>query len=407
MSKFDKAFLESGYSKLPKKTLKFLKEKSTSYRYSFQEIRQLLDMAIDFHMWNEGGFEEFWEDLDKKSSFEKIKKIWLSKKNSPRSYHLSANNYEPNRVSQISLEQNSLGLGWCPVASTKTRCCNLLTLDAVQSCGYDCSYCAVQSFYHEGKVIFDKNFSKNLKKIKLDPDKIYHIGTGQSSDSLMWGNKEGILDALFDFAKANPNVILELKTKSDNISYMLENDIPPNVISTWSLNPQVVIDNEEHKTVNLAKRIKAAKKIANEGRLVGFHFHPMVLHEKWRENYLNIANTLLGEFNPKSVAMISFGALTFTKNVVKKLRRRALKSKILQMPLEGIGGKFSYTLEQKEEMFGFLYEAFKPWYEDVFFYLCMEDESLWTKVFGHEYRDNLEFEEAMLGAYMKKIGSLK
>lgn len=407
MSKFDKAFLESGYNKLSKKTLEFLKEKSTSYRYSFQEIRQLLDMAIDFHMWNEGGFEEFWEDLDKKSSFEKIKKIWLSKKNSPRNYLLSVNNYEPNRVSQISLEQSSLGLGWCPVASTKTRCCNLLTLDAVQSCGYDCSYCAVQSFYHEGKVVFDKNFSKNLKKIKLDSNKIYHIGTGQSSDSLMWGNKEGILDALFDFAKANPNVILELKTKSDNVSYMLENDIPPNVISTWSLNPQVVIDNEEHKTVNLAKRIKAAKKIADKGRLVGFHFHPMVLHEGWKENYLNIASTLLDEFNPKSVAMISFGALTFTKNVVRKLRRRALKSKILQMPLEGIGGKFSYTLEQKEEMFGFLYEAFKPWHEDVFFYLCMEDESLWTKVFGHEYRDNLEFEEAMLEAYMKKIGSLK
>ena len=407
MSKFDKAFLESGYSKLPKKTLEFLKEKSTSYRYSFQEIKQLLDMSIDFHMWSEGEFEEFWEDLDKKSSFENIKKVWLSKKNLPRNYHSSANNYEPNRVSQISLEQSSLGLGWCPVASTKTRCCNLLTLDAVQSCGYDCSYCAVQSFYHEGKVVFDKNFSKNLKKIKLDSNKIYHIGTGQSSDSLMWGNKEGILDALFDFAKANPNVILELKTKSDNVSYMLENDIPPNVISTWSLNPQIVIDNEEHKTVNLAKRIKAAKKIADKGRLVGFHFHPMVLHEGWKKNYLNIASTLLDEFNPKSVAMISFGALTFTKNVVRKLRRRALKSKILQMPLEGIGGKFSYTLEQKEEMFGFLYEAFKPWYEDVFFYLCMEDESLWTKVFGHEYRDNLEFEEAMLGAYMKKIGSLK
>ena len=168
MSKFDKAFLESGYNKLSKKTLEFLKEKSTSYRYSFQEIRQLLDMAIDFHMWNEGGFEEFWEDLDKKSSFEKIKKIWLSKKNSPRNYLLSVNNYEPNKVTQISLEQSSLGLGWCPVASTKTRCCNLLTLDAVQSCGYDCSYCAVQSFYHEGKVVFDKNFSKNLKKIKLD-----------------------------------------------------------------------------------------------------------------------------------------------------------------------------------------------------------------------------------------------
>ena len=58
-----------------------------------------------------------------------------------------------------------------------------------------------------------------LRKLKLDPNKSYHIGTGQSSDSLMWGNKEGVLDALFEFARLNSNVILEFKTKSNNIRY--------------------------------------------------------------------------------------------------------------------------------------------------------------------------------------------
>ena len=127
-----------------------------------------------------------------------------------------------------------MALGKCPVASAKTRCCNLLTLDAVESCGFDCSYCSIQSFYNENKIGFDKGFANKLKNLKLNPNKYYHIGTGQSSDSLMWGNRHGILDALFEFARENPNVLLEFKTKSDNISYLIENEVPRNILCTWS-----------------------------------------------------------------------------------------------------------------------------------------------------------------------------
>ncbi len=86
-------------------------------------------------------------------------------------------------------------------------------MDAVENCGFDCSYCSIQSFYHDNQVIFDTGFADKLAQLELDPEKTYHIGTGQSSDSLMWGNNYKLLDALIRFADANPNVILELKTK--------------------------------------------------------------------------------------------------------------------------------------------------------------------------------------------------
>lgn len=54
-------------------------------------------------------------------------------------------------------------------------------------------------------------------------------------------------------------------------------------------------------------------------------------------------------------------------------------------------------------MFSTLYQAFKPWHKDVFFYLCMEDESLWQKVFGHEYPNNEAFEKAMLTPIDEKL----
>ena len=137
------------------------------------------------------------------------------------------------------------------MASPRTRCCNLLTLDAVEGCGFDCSYCSVRYFYDDETIGIDENFSQKLKSIEIDPLRSYHIGTGQSSDSLMWGNKGDVLDAVLDFAEEHPNVILELKTKSDNVSHLLSRDVPHNVITTWSLNTAVIIENEEHYTASL------------------------------------------------------------------------------------------------------------------------------------------------------------
>ena len=64
----------------------------------------------------------------------------------------------------------------------------------------------------------EKNLKDKLAALELDPNKNYHIGSGQSSDSLALGNKNGILDAQFEFASNNPNIILEFKTKSKNVT---------------------------------------------------------------------------------------------------------------------------------------------------------------------------------------------
>jgi spore photoproduct lyase len=222
----------------------------------------------------------------------------------------------------------------------------------------------------------------------------------------MWGNRDGILDALFDFAKKYPNVILEFKTKSSNISHFLENDVPKNIIVTWSLNTQTIIDNEEHLTASLDERIGAARKLADKGVLVGFHFHPIVVYENYLEEYGKIYERLVSEFTTDEVVLISMGTLTFIKPVIKKLRERELKSKILQMPFEDINGKKSYSIETKKEMFKHLYDSFKPWHNKVYFYMCMEAHSLWMDVFGYEYSSNYQMEDMMKMSYMSKINNL-
>ena len=406
--KFTKNILNTNFKNLSTNNKIFMKDISFKYQFTFQELKQLIDFAIDFNMWNEADITKVFKTdyVNRKNAFAHIRDIWNDLKNTSNSYKsFSKDLYKDDlrKFSFTSYKSDKISLGACPVASRNTRCCNLITLDAVQSCGFDCSYCSIQSFYNEDKIAFDVNFKQNLENLHLDPNETYHIGTGQSSDSLMWGNKNGILEALFAFAKKNKNIILEFKTKSKNIKYFLENDVPSNIICTWSLNTPTIIKNEEHLTASLEERINAAKQLSLKGVLVGFHFHPIVKYENYLNEYAKVYETLISTFKPCDVVLISFGTLTFIKPVISKIRSRSFKSKILQMPFVDANKKQSYSLSVKKEMFKHAYDSFKAWHNDVYFYLCMEDQSLWKEVFGYEYTSNNQMEDMMKMSYLNKI----
>ena len=128
-------------------------------------------------------------------------------------------------------------------------------------------------------------------------------------------------------------------------------------------------------------------------------------YENYLEEYAKVYQTLQNTFTSKEVVLISLGTLTFIKPVIKKLRQRELKTKILQMPFETINGKQSYSLDVKKEMFKHAYDNFKQWHGKVYFYLCMEDHTLWKDIFGYEYSSNNQFEDFMLNNYMDKINT--
>ncbi len=407
--KFNDSIKNTVFSKLPTTEQNFIKEKAYLLNFSFQEIKQIVDIARDLRMWDEKNIIDiFPEHEQKKIALARLKKVYEELRSKPNSYkNFKLQNIPQEQKYTFKVEsKDGLGLGLCPVASEKTRCCNLLTLDAIESCGFDCSYCSIQSFYNQNTITYDSTFANKLKKLKLDKNKTYHIGTGQASDSLMFGNREGVLDALFEFASNNPNVILEFKTKSDNIKYFLENYVPKNIVCTWSLNTQTIIDNEEHLTAPLKKRIGAARKLADKGVKVGFHFHPIVEYENYLQEYKEVYKTLQNSFLAKEVVLVSFGTLTFIKPVIKQLRNRDFKSKITQMPFEDANKKSSYPHATKVEMFKSAYGSFKDWQsceDKVFFYLCMEDHHIWKDTFGYQYSTNNNFEKDMLSSYTKKL----
>jgi spore photoproduct lyase len=415
--KFDNILELTLFDKLDKANQIATRNIAIENRFTVQELKIFIESAIDLNIWNEESLISHWHKWRlstnlkgrefKKWAFSKLEDLLAELREKENDYSVGLvkiPSYRTQKVTTLHQTSDSKIFGRCPVYSETTLCCNLQTIDAVKNCGFGCSYCSIQTMYTDDNILIDEHFGQKLDAIELDPNKHYHIGTGQSSDALMWGNTNGILDDLFRFARKWPNALLEFKTKSKNVDYLLQSDIPDNIVCSWSLNPDIIIDNEEHLTPSLTRRLDAARSVADKGIKVGFHLHPMVIHKGWQQNYQALIKHVIDQFHTDEVLFVSFGSLTFPKPVIRKIRSYGIQSKIHQMQMvSNPEGKMTYPDDTKEQLFRHAYESFKPWHDKVFFYLCMEEKKLWDLTFGGSYKDNKTFEDTLVESALKKM----
>ena len=372
------------------------------YHFSLQELRSVCETARDLDMWGEEPLASWWERHQGNDTHREAKKVLLRRLQAHVDKLASqAKRYPPDGIRapprrQVGLMSSPVRhtiLGRCPAHSVKTVCCGLHTLDAVAGCPFDCSYCTVQTFYPDNAELVS-DLPGRLRELQLDPQRFYHIGTGQASDSLVWGDRAGMLDALCDFASRWPNVLLELKTKSANIEPLLDRSVPANLVCSWSLNAETIVNNEEHGTASLSQRLDAARRAADRGVLVGFHLHPMVYFEGWEREYTAVGQRLVERFTSSEVAFVSMGTMTFIKPVVQQIRRRGGQTKVLQMEMAADPhGKLTYPDEIKEQLYRCLHSALAGWRDAVFVYLCMEKHSIWQAALGWSPERSAAFEQ--------------
>lgn len=385
----------------------FVRGLARTYRFTYQELRQVAQTARDLSMWQEEELPIWWERVEattigvgrdrKKALLQRLAEHLTERAQCVKVYPAEGFEDPPRRRVRLreKASQNRI-LGPCPAYSEETVCCGLHTLDAVRGCPYSCSYCTIQTFYGE-EAELEADLATRLSQLELDSGRRYHIGTGQASDSLVWGNRGGILDALLGFAASHPNVLLELKTKAGDVSYLEQIDIPTNVVCSWTLNTDPVTRSEERGAASLGTRIRAARRLADRGVAVAFHFHPMVLYAGWLEDYPDLATRVQESFSPSEIAFISMGTVTLIKPVIQEIRRRGGQTKILQMEMvRDHNGKLTYPDSTKIRLYQTLYTAFCRWQTDVFFYLCMETAAIWEQALGFAFPTNAAFEEAFL-----------
>lgn len=276
----------------------------------------------------------------------------------------------------------------CPGAKKGLACCNYFVLNLGQQCDMDCSYCYLQSFLNTPYSVLYSNLDQALEELGAmytdHSESRVRVGTGEVVDSLSIDPFTLYSKTLIDFFKDKPNWNLEFKTKSANVDQFLNEPHAGNVIVSWSINPQYIVENEEHGTASLEERLLAAKKCLDKNFRIAFHVDPVVWHPEWRENYQKLVDAVTTHFKPQDLPYISLGALRFQPEQKDIMRERfGMKSWINRAEMfKAAGGKMRYDQRLREDMFKFIIDAFKAKDPQWKIFLCMETPETWINSTG-------------------------
>jgi spore photoproduct lyase len=292
----------------------------------------------------------------------------------------------------------------CP-GSQGQVCCNYFVVNFASNCPMECSYCYLQEYLANNPTL--KVFS-NVGDLIEEADRLlsrhrgffFRIGTGEITDSLALDPYIGFSAEVIPFFAEQPNVLLELKTKSDRVEGLLGLEPKGRVVVSWSMNPQGVIDGDEHLTASFEERLAAARRCQEAGYKLGFHFDPMIEYPGWEEDYQAMVERIFTVLDQRRIAWLSMGVLRNTPGLKRIIRERFPSTRLLSgEQVLCPDGKMRYFQPLRVSMYRKMLRWIREASPTVFVYLCMESKEVWEQVFGFAPSCEKELGKAMVSGH--------
>jgi spore photoproduct lyase len=266
-------------------------------------------------------------------------------------------------------------------------CCGYQILQIGTNCPLDCSYCILQAYLNSpGLKVFvnvPDRIAEVTRQIEANPEKIFRIGTGEFTDSLALDSIMGWSEILGPAIAKYKNAILELKTKTDQTTRVLNLHQRERIVVSWSLNSPQIARQEEQGAPSIRQRLKAAQQCQKEGFIIGLHFDPLIEHPGWQAEYLKTIEMLGQYLDPQKIIWISMGCLRYMPGLKTIIRKRHPRSHILDGEfIQGLDHKMRYFKPIRIELYAFMKGLLDQWHKDLGLYLCMESDEVWSKAMG-------------------------
>ena len=287
----------------------------------------------------------------------------------------------------------------CPGISPGMVCCNYYIVNLAKNCIYDCSYCFLQDFLGNNPmqmayVNVEDLLGELEEEFKQYPDRNFRVGTGELTDSLALDAIIPYTNFLLPFFNKQSNAVLELKTKSVQIVNLMNHSDPTNIIVSWSLNPQAIIDLEEKGTPSLVQRLEAARACLNKGYRVGFHFDPIILIPGWEEAYLQLVNMVCNIIPISKIEWVSLGSFRYRPNLKSVIKNRHPETRLFTSEHQpSKDGKFRYLRPLRNRAYETIRSYLKSRSEELNIYLCMETREIWEGVTGKTPRSDKKMDQ--------------
>lgn len=193
------------------------------------------------------------------------------------------------------------------------------------NCIYDCRYCYLQGMFNSANFVIFVNyndFKKEIQKIvNLNKSETIHIFSGYDCDSLALEPITNFVSIFMQNLNFPKNILIELRTKSTQINFLLKRKVNQNFLIAYSLNPESVVELIEHKTPNLAKRISSIKRLHNKGWKIGLRFDPIIRIENYEIIYKEFFKLVFNKLKNIKIHSVTIGSLRMPDRFLKKLSR--------------------------------------------------------------------------------------
>jgi spore photoproduct lyase len=275
-----------------------------------------------------------------------------------------------------------------PCPGTKDYiCCGYQILHFGSNCPIRCSYCILQAYFNQPYIRLFANseelFSRLDAYVHEHKGEMLRLGTGEFTDSLALDSVTGFSTLLMEKVSAYPRLVVELKTKTVMIRNLLGRTPLKNIIPSWSLNASGIVSREEPGAASLSERLGAARTCQERGYLVGFHFDPLFLYNGWEEDYHRTVRDLFAQVSPERIAWISLGCFRFMPPLKSIIQERSPRSRyIYEEFIPALDRKMRYVQAVRVEIYRRMLQWIKGYGGNFPVYLCMENSSVWKKVFG-------------------------
>lgn len=286
----------------------------------------------------------------------------------------------------------------CP-GSPGMICCNYLLINTCFNCLYNCAYCFLLSYLNSYGVIQFTNTEDIISELNalIDPNRelVYRIGTGEFTDSLMFDEYTGLAHKIIHALKDYANVMVEFKTKSENVDHLLAIREKGNSVLAWSLNTEKNIELYEEDTAGIDARLRAAQKAGEAGYYLAFHFDPIIQYEGYMSDYEDVIGRLFSMVPRDRVVWISLGGFRYSPGFKEIIKERFPGERMTLGELfQGPDGKFRYIKNQRINIYKRFKEMISAHTSKPFLYLCMETSDVWRQAFGEEYNSSNDMENA-------------
>ena len=139
-------------------------------------------------------------------------------------------------------------------------------------CLYDCAYCYLQGKYESANIVLFVNNDEIIQAVKeemkqrQDPASRMYVSLSYDTDLMLFEPWTGFCRQWLDFAANEPDVTVELRTKSAAYS-AIEGAVPSkNATLSWTISPEEIARRYDKGATSLGARLSAASRAAAPGR---------------------------------------------------------------------------------------------------------------------------------------------